>query len=181
MKPSHVCWMMLFLWACADQTPDAPDASLPDVWRDEPDAEMDADDIPDVAKLDTPPPIETTIYEADCTTQVYVDLSGQGAWPFYSNWFAKFPLSDLDGPIKTVVKTLMCDPHSESNGRCPPYWNCDRDEDPEHPGCVWSTHEIKNNELIVACGQDYFSMLGGQFDHYRYRFNKALIEVTHTE
>lgn len=182
MKRQPMFLITLLLMACADEEPPTePDAAIPDAGLDEADAQSDADELPDAAQLDVPPPVPTTVYEADCDVSVYVDLSGQGAWPYYTSWFATFPLSDLDGPIQQVVKVLMCDPHSQNNGRCPPYWNCDRDEDPEHPGCVWTTHEMKNDGLSVACGQEYFGLIGSDFDFYRYRFQTALLEVTHRQ
>lgn len=172
-----VTFGILFLFGCDDPVAENPDAFVPDAAVDD-DAQADVEELTDVTEVDTPAK-NTTTYETNCDISVYVDLSEQGAWPFYTNWFAKFPYESLGGPIKDIVKVLMCDPHSESNDRCPPHWNCDRDEDPEHPGCVWSTHELKNDGLQVACGQEYFNLNENGFDWYRYRFTKALIEVTH--
>lgn len=178
MISRHVCVMGLLLLGCGESgAPPPPDAGM-DV-ADDVDIEQDVDELPDVANVDVPEPANTTAYEASCSYSEYVDLSGQGAWPYYTNWFAKFSLASLDAPIKSMVKVLMCDPHSQNNDRCPPYWNCDRDEDPDYPGCVWSTHEIKNDGIVVACGQEYFGIVGSDFDFYRYRFDSAIIEVEH--
>ena len=38
-----------------------------------------------------------------------------------------------------------------------------------------------NDGLSVACGQEYFGLIGSDFDFYRYRFQTALLEVTHRQ
>lgn len=146
---------------CGDDARDETDASVSDATKDA--ARCDAD--PD-------PPIV-----ADCALSVYVDLGWEpGGLPTATLWFARFDLPDLDA--SKVLKVLMCDPHSENTEQCPPYWDCDRDEDPEHPGCVLSTIEIAEHGTYVACGLEHTDAAEAATS---YRFQTALLEITHRQ